>query len=170
MKAAIEEAEQIADGARDQERAAYLETSAAHHIQDFINGIAQSVNTPFIPTGFNKLDAVLDGGLYEGLYIVEAISSLGKTTLITQMADNIAQKGNDVLIFSLEMARAELMAKSISRHTLEISLASGGETGNAKTSRGITMGKLYANYTEAQKDLIKAAITSYEQYAEYLYQ
>ena len=165
LKAAIEEAEQIADGARDQERAAYLETSAAHHIQDFINGIAQSVNTPFIPTGFNKLDAVLDGGLYEGLYIVGAISSLGKTTLITQMADNIAQKGNDVLIFSLEMARAELMAKSISRHTLEISLASGGETGNAKTSRGITTGKLYANYTEAQKDLIKAAITSYEQYA-----
>ena len=98
-----------------------------------------------------------------------AISSLGKTTLITQMADNIAQNGNDVLIFSLEMARAELMAKSISRHTLEITLASGGDTRNAKTTRGITTGKRYADYSGAEKDLIKAAITSYKQYAERIF-
>ena len=98
-----------------------------------------------------------------------AISSLGKTTLITQMADNIAQNGNDVLIFSLEMARAELMAKSISRHTLETTLASGGDTRNAKTTRGITTGKRYADYSGAEKDLIKAAITSYKQYAERIF-
>lgn len=174
LKAAIESAEQIAKEAnpaeqvrdeQDAERAAYLETSAAHHIQDFINGIAQSVNTPFIPTGFNRLDAVLDGGLYEGLYIVGAISSLGKTTLITQMADNIAQNGNDVLIFSLEMARAELMAKSISRHTLEITLASRGDTRNAKTARGITTGKRYEGYSPAETKLIQEAITAYREYA-----
>lgn len=169
LKAAIEEAEQITNEAQDQERAEYLETSAAHHIQAFINGIAQSVNTPFISTGFNNLDAVLDGGLYEGLYIVGAISSLGKTTLITQMADNIAQNGNDVLIFSLEMARAELMAKSISRHTLETTLASGGDPRNAKTTRGITTGKRYADYSGAEKDLIKAAITAYGKYAERIF-
>ena len=165
LKAAIEEAEQITDEAQDAERAAYLETSAAHHIQGFINGITKSVDTPLIPTGFNKLDAVLDGGLYEGLYIVGAISSLGKTTLITQMADNIAQNGNDVLIFSLEMARAELMAKSISRHTLEITLASGGDTQNAKTARGITTGKRYKGYSPAETKLIQEAITAYREYA-----
>jgi replicative DNA helicase len=176
FKAAIEELEQVAkeakpteDEAQDTEQAAYLETSAAHYIQDFINGIAESVNTPFIPTGFNKLDAVLDGGLYEGLYIVGAISSLGKTTLITQMADNIAQGGNDVLIFSLEMARAELMAKSISRHTLEITLASGGNTRNAKTTRGITTGKRYPGYSQTERDLIVAAIRAYKEYAGHIF-
>ena len=60
--------------------------------------------------GVCALDRALDGGLYEGLYIVGAISSLGKTTLVTQIGDQIASGGQDVLVFSLEMARAELMA------------------------------------------------------------
>ena len=158
FRAAIEGAEHIEDEAKEAEREAYLKNSTAHHLQSFINGIAESVNTPVIPTGFNKLDGVFDGGLYEGLYIVGAISSLGKTTLITQIADNIAKSGHDVLIFSLEMARAELMAKSISRHTLEITLESGGDTRNAKTTRGITTGKRYADYSNAENELIGAAI------------
>lgn len=169
LKAAIEEAEQITNEAQDAEQRKHLDNCVANHIQDFINGITKSVDTPLISTGFNKLDAVLDGGLYEGLYIVGAISSLGKTTLITQIADNIAQNGNDVLIFSLEMARAELMAKSISRHTLEITIASGGDTTNARTTREITAGKRYAGYSKAQKDLIQAAISSYEQYAGHIF-
>jgi replicative DNA helicase len=61
---------------------------------------------------------LLDDGLYEGLYIVGAMSSLGKTTFVTQIGDQIANNGTDVLIFSLEMSRYELMAKSISRLTL----------------------------------------------------
>ncbi len=93
----------------------YLDTATSHYLQEFIDGIANSVDTPFLPTGFPKLDNVLDGGLYEGLYIIGAISSLGKTTIITQIADQVASQGHDVLIFSLEMARSELMAKSISR-------------------------------------------------------
>lgn len=135
----------------------------------FIDGIADSVNTPYISTGFNKLDDVLDGGLYEGLYIVGAISSLGKTTLITQIADQIAQGGHDVLIFSLEMARAEIMAKSISRHTLQQVLNNGGDIRNAKTTRGITTGKRYENYSKTERELINGAIVAYNQYAEHIY-
>ena len=39
------------------------------------------------------------------------------------MADNIAKRGQDVLIFSLEMARNELIAKSLSRLTAELTIA-----------------------------------------------
>ncbi len=46
----------------------YLANSAAAHIYKFINGLADSVNTSYISTGFRKLDNILDGGLYEGLY------------------------------------------------------------------------------------------------------
>jgi len=95
-------------------RTAYLETSSAHHLTALSGTIAASADTPAIKTGFGELDAALDGGLYEGLYIVGAISSLGKTTFVLQLADQIAQRGHDVLIFSLEMSRFELMAKSIS--------------------------------------------------------
>lgn len=169
FRQAVEEAEHIQDEAEQAQREAYLNTSTAHYLQSFIDGIADSVNTPYIPTGFKGLDAVLDGGLYEGLYIVGAISSLGKTTLITQIADQIAQAGQDVLIFSLEMARAEIMAKSISRHTLQQVLSSGGDIRNAKTTRGITTGKRYENYSETERELINGAIVAYSQYAEHIY-
>ena len=104
----------VGDGERlpEIERLTYLQTSAQGHLQAFVDGIAESVNTPCLPTGFDALDRALDGGLYEGLYIVGAISSLGKTTLVTQIGDQIASGGQDVLVFSLEMARAELMKDS----------------------------------------------------------
>lgn len=169
LRQAVEEAEHIQDEAEQAQREAYLITSTAHYLQSFIDGIADSVNTPYIPTGFKTLDAVLDGGLYEGLYIVGAISSLGKTTLITQIADQIAQAGQDVLIFSLEMARAEIMAKSISRHTLQQVLSSGGDIRNAKTTRGITTGKRYEGYNKTERELINGAIVAYSQYAGHIY-
>ena len=156
---AQETAEQEAD------RAAYLQTNAAAHIDAFVNGIADSVNTPAIPTGFDTLDNVFDGGLYEGLYIIGAISSLGKTSFLLQVADQLAQQGQDVIIFSLEMARAELMAKSISRLTLNLSR----DPRNAKTARGITTGKRYPDYTQTERDLIKDAINAYSEYAGNLY-
>ena len=62
------------------------------------------------PTGFNYLDDLLDCGLFSGLYIIGAISSLGKTNFCVQIMDNIAQAGHDVIFFSLEMAAEELIA------------------------------------------------------------
>lgn len=166
---AVAEAEHLQDEEEQAKREAYLKNSTANYLQSFINGIADSVDTPYIPTGFKKLDSVLDGGLYEGLYIVGAISSLGKTTIITQIADQIARAGTDVLIFSLEMARAEIMAKSISRHTLQSVLATGGDIRNAKTARGITTGKRYIDYSQTERDLINNAIMEYSQYAQNIY-
>ena len=162
FKARVEEA--IKD---DKEK--YLETSTDNYIQDFLNGIADSVNTPCIPTGFPMLDEVLDGGLYEGLYIVGAISSLGKTTLVAQIADQVASKGHDVLIFSLEMARSEVMAKSISRHTIMEVLQTGGDTKNAKTVRGVTAGKRYEKYSNTEIELIENAVQAYSGYAKHIY-
>ena len=173
LKMGVQKAEQMAEKVQDETAQAkkenYLLNSAASHLQSFINGIHESVNTPYIPTGFNNLDSVLDGGLYEGLYIVGAISSLGKTTFITQIADQIAQGGKDVLIFSLEMARAEIMAKSISRLTLESVLETGGDVNNAKTARGITTGKRYSKYSQKELQLIEQAVKRYGDYAGHIY-
>lgn len=64
-------------------------------------------------TGFSKLDRAIK--ITDGLYIIGAISSLGKTTFTLQIADHIAESGRDVIIFSLEMSRKELIDKSICR-------------------------------------------------------
>jgi len=167
--AAIAGAKDIEKQAEEEARQAYFASSAGAHLQPFIDGITESVNTDALPTGFLTLDDTLDGGLYEGLFVIGAISSLGKTTLIQQIGDQIAQGGHDVLIFSLEMARNELMAKSISRHTLEIALERGLETRYAKTQRGITSGKRYVNYSRTERDLINAAIMAYGEYADRVY-
>ena len=157
----------VGDGERlpEMERLSYLKTSAQGHLAAFIDGIAQSVDTPCLPTGFKTLDEALDGGLYEGLYIVGAISSLGKTTLVTQIGDQIAAGGHDVLIFSLEMARTELMAKSLSRHTLELALTAKMGTIYAKTARGITDGMRYARYGDREREIIRQAVVQYANYA-----
>lgn len=154
--------------ARD-DKEKYLETSTDNYVQDFLNGIANSVNTPGISTGFPVLDKCLDGGFYEGLYIVGAISSLGKTTLVSQIADQVASRGHDVLIFSLEMARSEIMAKSISRHTVMEVLQTGGDMKNAKTVRGITAGNRYEKYNSTERELIKNAVQTYSGYAKHIY-
>ena len=166
---AVAHAERLEEEALEAEREAYLQTSSYNHLQEFINGIAESVNTPATSTGFYTLDNALEGGLYEGLYIIGAITSLGKTTLALQIADQIADSGRDVLIFSLEMARAELMSKSISRLTLLDVLENGGEVRNAKTNRGITTGSRWAKYSQTEKDLIQRAITSYGHYAQHIF-
>lgn len=153
----------------DTERREYAKNSAAGHIAEFVNGIAESVNTPHVSTGFERLDAALDGGLYEGLYTLGAISSLGKTTFLLQMIDQIAQSGTDCLIFSLEMARSQLMARSISRLTLLQVLENGGDVRNAKSERGITAGERYENYSPAEMDLIRSSIQRYSEYAAHIY-
>lgn len=143
-----------------------LKNSTANYINGFFDGIETS--KPSISTGFPALDDALEGGFYEGLYIIGAISSLGKTTFLTQIADQIAEAGQDVLIFSLEMSRAELIAKSISRNTIKLAI-DGGDVRDAKTTRGITDGKRYSNYSPAEIDLIHRAIETYRQTTDHHY-
>lgn len=71
------------------------------------------------PTGFSNLDAEI-GGLYPGLYVLAAISSLGKTTFAAQLADQLAARGNDVVFFSMEQSRLELVCKSLARRTAQL--------------------------------------------------
>lgn len=172
LRAAVE----AAKDAGEEEKKAYLQTSSAANLQSFIDGIAASVDTPCISTGFPAFDLMLDGGLYEGLYIMGAISSLGKTSLALQICDQIAAAGTDVLIFSLEMARAELMAKSISRHTFILShekypSPKDADKANriAKTGRGITDGKRYINYSKEERELINSAVKAYSEYAGHIF-
>lgn len=69
-------------------------------------------------TGFSNLDAET-GGVYPGLYAVGGISSVGKTTFIYQMADQMAAAGQHVLFFGMEQSRLEMVSKSIARTTAQ---------------------------------------------------
>ena len=112
-------------------------------------------------TGFPSLDKILDGGIYAGLYCIGAISSLGKTTFCLQIADNMAAQGADVLIYSLEMSRFELLAKSFSRLTyLE-------NHDNALTTRDILTGRF--RFDESSKAIWINSFDAYGQFGEHIF-
>ena len=66
-------------------------------------------------TGYSNLDSITS--LYPGLYVIGAISSLGKTTFTHQLGDQLANAGDHVLYFSLEQSKLEMVTKGISRIT-----------------------------------------------------
>lgn len=69
-----------------------------------------------LSTGFSELDKVLNGGTRRGqLITIGAPSSMGKTTLTHQWADNLATAGTKVLFVTCEQSADELMAKSLTR-------------------------------------------------------
>lgn len=64
-------------------------------------------------TGFKNIDSLTS--FYPGLYAVGGISSLGKTTFVHQLADQLASRGEHVLYFPIEQSAMELVSKGISR-------------------------------------------------------
>lgn len=120
-------------------------------------------------TGFSGLDSALNGGLYPGLYIFGAVSSLGKTTLLLQIADNIAASGRDVLFFSLEQSRFELMSKSISRETLLFCRENRISVSNAKDNIQIADGSRWAEFDEMGQYVVNGAFEKYGKYAPHLF-
>lgn len=64
-------------------------------------------------TGFKNIDKHLT--LYPGLACLTGATSLGKTSFCSQLADQLIEKGETVLYFSLEQLTIELITKSLAR-------------------------------------------------------
>lgn len=130
---------------------------------EFNDSVTNGSATSLLETGIKTLDDLLDGGLREGLYIIGGSSSLGKTSLCLQIADQLAESGHDVLFFSLETDIKELMAKCISRTTMLYDLQTTHTTQNAKTTNGILDGFRYSKYSPYERKLITDAMNTYEE-------
>ena len=68
-----------------------------------------------VSTGFPVFDDYLAGGLRRGLYVLGAVTSLGKTTFAVQLMANLAKQGYDCLYISLEMASTDIITRNLSR-------------------------------------------------------
>lgn len=88
------------------------------YLNDQLKNEVKNLNKE-ISTGFFNFDDVT-GGLYGGLYCLAAVSSLGKTTFALQMAEQIAESGQDVIFFSLEQTKLEIVSKIIARNVAKI--------------------------------------------------
>lgn len=100
-----------------------------------------------LKSGYKNLDLITN--LYPGLYVIGAISSLGKTTFMHQMADQIAEAGTPVIYFSLEQNILELASKSLSR------IQAKKDASNAMTSLQIRKNDTDPRVVAAREDYIK---------------
>lgn len=156
---AVEAAQNAQEANKEKASEDYQQQTAAGYMAQFLTDIQDRKKHETIATGFRELDKQLDGGLYAGLYVLGAITSLGKTTLVLQMADYMAAQGQDVLYFSLEMARSELIAKSLSRLTFKRAEKK-NKRDIAKTTRGILRGNW--NYSIDEIENTTEAIDEYQ--------
>lgn len=141
------------------------------YLKNLLKRIEDNLNKQlYIPTGFSNLDKVLDGGLYPQLYVIGAISSLGKTTFTLQIADNVARTKRPVFFFSLETSKDTLTEKNISRITFT---TAGDDAKLPQTARSIDNGF----FLETDKDGFKhpeimkhvtRAFSMYQEYYQYL--
>ena len=151
---------QLLESAAGAGRAEYNAQSAVAGLEELLDLAAHPGIRQPVPTGFAKLDKLLDGGLYTGLYVLGAISSLGKTSYLLQMADQIARGGRDVLYFSLEMGRLELVAKSLSR----LSWQADGAPGRVYASTLREVLRPDPKASAAKRTLLAQAVEEYRSY------
>lgn len=101
-------------------------------------------------TGFDNLDREMNG-LYAGLYVVGGISSVGKTTFAHQLGDQLAERGDHVIYFSLEQSRLEMVSKSLARLTAK------QDYNNAVTGINIRSGFIPPQVVKAAEDYAQTA-------------
>ena len=135
-------------------------------IGDLLATITERSSAPRISTGFPELDDIFGGGISAGLHIVAAMSSLGKTTLVVQMAATMAQQGQDILFFTLEMSRLELFAKNISRHSFELDIRNHAQTGLSTSD--VVSGIPERSGNEVLKVHLQKSVEAYQTYADRL--
>lgn len=139
-------------------------------LDEFWERIHDSDKGVVYSTGFEQLDKALGGGIGTGLTCVGAIPALGKTTLITQIANNIANAYDvDILFFTLELGRDEIIAKTFSRLTAEASIQTKKPLELACSGRDILQGANWYKYPKEKQDLIYYAKTMYQKYARKIY-
>lgn len=100
-------------------------------------------------TGFKEWDEKA-GAIYSGLYIIGGGTSAGKTTFITQLAEQMAENGSQILFFSMEQSQLEIVTKGIARRYAQLF-----PKGPKKTSLDIR--------TEEPTEETQKAIAAYKQ-------
>lgn len=92
--------------------------SAAEAFDNFMQELMSPQGAKIIPTGFNILDNLLDGGFSPGsLVVLAGRPSTGKSSLAMDISYQAAERGFNVLVISIEMETSELIGRGISRYT-----------------------------------------------------
>ena len=145
---------------------------SAYHIKDLIRDTFKTIENlsdrdghiTGIPTGFDKLDELTSGLQPSDLIVIAGRPSMGKTAFCLNIAQNAADAGNPVIIFSLEMSKEQLIQRLLaSRAKVDLSRLRSGKLRDEDWSRlttavgGLHESPIFIDDTPAQSVLeIKA--------------
>lgn len=90
---------------RDYQQIDPLISQAIHNVEE----ASKKEGMSGVPTGFNDLDKITSGWQRSDLIIIAARPAMGKTAFVLSMAKNMADMGNAVALFSLEMSSLQLV-------------------------------------------------------------
>jgi replicative DNA helicase len=148
-----------------------IDNANISNLLDYFRTIEQQPLAKMVSTGFKELDNNFKGGLRTGFYVLGAVSNLGKTAFMLQLADQIARQGQPVLYFSLEMDKKELTARSIARTTYI-------QVGDKEDKKGYPIASTtfdildngkYDLYDKDKKDVIQISINIYDNTAKNMF-
>lgn len=89
--------------------------TALQLFDEFIGKVQTEAYKP-LQTGMPAFDRLLGGGIVrQALVILTAAPGTGKTALASQVFEEMAKQGADVIFLNLEMSREQLLARSVSR-------------------------------------------------------
>lgn len=138
-----------------------------NNLDNLLNRIVSNVGNYYISTGFPKLDKELEGGVVPGLYLLAALTGLGKTTFCLQLMTTFARQGYDCYFISLEMSKLALFGKIISRHSLEV--LGGQDQQYAFSMANITDGTAATSKQPEIKQLFDDSIACFSAYSKKIY-
>lgn len=89
--------------------------TALQLFDEFMGKVQTEAYKP-LQTGMPAFDRLLGGGIVrQALVILTAAPGTGKTALASQVFEEMAKQGADVIFLNLEMSREQLLARSVSR-------------------------------------------------------
>lgn len=112
-----EKAREVKEGAKETREEDLKKRTGEGMLEDFLLSVTTRRDFEAIPTGISDLDRALQGGfIRKTLVFLGAAPGMGKTALSQWIFENMATAGHDVLYINLEMDRAQLIARSLSRY------------------------------------------------------
>ena len=148
---------QGAEQRQQRDQAAALEAyylSGAGQVDFFLQAVQSEKFRP-ISTGVYCIDRALNGGFFrQTLVTVGGAPAMGKTAIVAQICENLAQSGIDVIYFNLEMSRQQMLARSLARIS------------NNVLHRHISVNEIMRGYewTEDTRQLVTDAAAEYKEY------
>ena len=126
----------------------------------FVSDIQTDKYRP-VRTGMTELDELLGGGLLrQSVVVLSAAPGVGKTSFCQQLFEGMAENGHDVIFLNLEMSRAQLYARSLSRIVHKL----GGNASASKVLKGYEWTGQQQKYILQASDVYRNTIHKHLKY------